>query len=349
MEKYANGEKLATDIKSIFIFNNMYYFVRLIFGFIIIVILSTKVGELLNKNIINVLVAFFLFGAPASAVILMMEKRFLSLINPRKIVEIIRLFGTAYLLLYMLIAIGLLIYLSLNSAASGSGNSLEILLLVDSLAVYLLVVLFAMMGYLVLQFHYELNYRVRLHCVDSNAKLSSSPMANVEIFIQEGRFEDAQKLLLEKITTNGMDVSANERLILLYVFQGKDNYAQKIIEVYFELLIKNKKQKQAADFYCKLRGKEIKISQQGSQTALAMIREMHNRNQYSVALELIHRYSCRPGKETYWDEFALEEAIILDEYENSQREVAALLELIIKRSLNQSLLELAQFRLDNID
>jgi len=176
-----------------------------------------------------------------------------------------------------------------------------------------------------------------------------SSQANVEIFIQEGRFEDAQKILLEKIAGNEMDVAANERLVLLYAFQGKNNDAKKIAKRYFELLVQSNKQKQAADFYYKLRTQKIPVSRPDPQTALTMIKEMHNKNQHLAALELIDLYSCRPGQEERWDEFAFEKSIILREFQNKRQQAAELLTLIVKRSLNQERLESAQFRLDTLD
>jgi len=158
MEDIANRETPTTEIKSIFQFNNTYLFVRLIFGCSALLVLFIKAGAFLDQNLMNVIAAFFLFGVPASWVILMMEKRFLSLINPQKILYIIRLFGKAYILLYLILVSGLLLYVSLtvgfSNSTTASVNNFGSLFLSNSLMMYLLVVFFSMMGYLVLQYHY---------------------------------------------------------------------------------------------------------------------------------------------------------------------------------------------------
>ena len=61
---------------------------------------------------------------------------------------------------------------------------------------YLTISVAIMAGYLVYQYHHELNFtseRSTLHQINADPQVDD--MAEVDIFIQEGRYEDAQKLL----------------------------------------------------------------------------------------------------------------------------------------------------------
>ncbi len=340
MEQVANGEKLNTDIKRLFNSEKKGLFIKMLFTIGFITLLVVKSTSLIGEWVGYILAAFFILGAPASFIILMMEKMVFSMISPIKISYIIRLFGGAYFRLYFIAALTVVTSLQFNAAANTNNFLAE--LIANTFSMYLVVVLFSMMGYLVFQHHHELNYSVRSNNLQSLRTQLPNDMTEVEIFLQEGRFEDAQKLLLDKIAANPLDFKANEKLILLYAIQGNDKHLQKIAEEYFKNLIENNKQSHAADFYTKLSNKSVDFFPAQSANALEMAEQMTNTRQYQTGLSLLSHYSCEPNGDKEWDKIALLKAKLLAEFADDIPSGLILLDSIIKRSVDQQRLEYAE-------
>jgi len=182
MEQVANGEELNPSSQKLFSTENKGMFTKLLLTYIFIAILLNKTIAIFGEGIGYSIAAFFVLGMPASFIILMMEKTVFSMINPAKISYIIKLFGWAYLLLY-LIAIAS-ITMSLHFSLLASGTSFLAELLVNILSIYFVIVLFTMMGYLVFQHHYELNYNVRLSHISSLRSQKINEMTEVDIFLR---------------------------------------------------------------------------------------------------------------------------------------------------------------------
>lgn len=347
MEQVANGETVSSDIKQFFISKNKGLFIKMLFTYGFMVILIGKTIILFGTAIGYMIAAFFILGVPASFIILMMEKRVFSMINPVKIGYIVKLFGGAYFLLYFIAVLSIIASVQFSAVANTgssdvrSGNLLAEFL-TNAFSIYLIIVLFSMMGYLVFQHHYELNYSVRSSNLQSLRQRSTNDMTEVEIFLQEGRFEDAQKLLLKKIDENSMDYKANEKLILLYGVQGNDKHMEKIANSYFLKLIENDKQGHAAEFYFKLTSKGIGFFPESTCLALPLAEKMNNNLQYKVALSLLEHYSCEPGGDPSWDKIVLLKAQLLAEYCDDNISAVKLLDSILKRSVDQELLAAAE-------
>lgn len=344
MEKVANGEPIKAEKKQWFSSEKKGFFIRLLFTYSFIVILISKTFIIFGNTVGYFLSAFFILGLPASMMILMMEKRFLSMINPVKIGYIIKLMGSVYFLLYLLVAIISATSFYFSSISQGQSQFLAEILS-NGISFYLVIVLFSMMGYLIFQYHHELNYRVSSkNLQNSSASLKMNQderMVEIDIFLQEGRFEDAQTILLEKIAINAMDYKANEKLITLYGIQGKDTYLSKIAEAYFKKLVEQEKVAQAADFYVTLAHKSIEYYPSEATLALLIAEGMCNAKQFKIALSLLNHYSDSPNGEQCWDEIAYLKARIYAEFSNENKKATKLLNLIIKRSVKQILLEKA--------
>ncbi len=340
MEKIANGEKLNSDLKQFFVSENKNMFIKMLFTYAFITMLISKTITIFGAGIGYPLAAFFILGVPASCIILMMEKNLFSMINPIKVGYIINLFGAAYFLLYFIAILSVMISFQFSVAVNSSNFLAEFL--TNAFSIYLVMVLFSMMGYLVFQHHYELNYSVRSSNLQSLRQHQLNDMTEIEIFLQEGRFEDAQNLLLKKINDNPMDYKANEKLILLYGVQGNDKHMQKIAESYFIELIKNKKYSYAAEFYFKLANKSMEYFPGTTLLAVTLAEQMKNNRQYKVALFLLDHYSCEPGGDQFWDKVGLLKAHLLAEYCNDNTAAISLLNNIIKRSVDQEILTEAE-------
>ena len=342
MEKIANGEKLTSKVKLLLWSENKGMFVKMLFTYGFISVLIVKTTSIFGAAIGYPIAAFFLLGTPASFIILMMEKTIFSMINPVKIGYIIRLFGGAYFLLYLVAIFGVIVSSQFSQAAVANSNNMLAGFTAHAFSAYLVIVLFSMLGYLVFQHHHELNYSVRSSNLQSLRQPLTNQMIEIEIFLQEGRFEDAQKLLLNKINDNPMDHKANEKLILLYGVQGNYNHMEKIADAYFAQLVKNGKQSHAAEFYFKLSDKGLEYFPESALLAISIAQRMNNSRQYQAAIALLDHYSCMPGGDQTWDKVALVKASLLVEFGNDNITAISLLDNIIKRSVEQDLLTEAE-------
>lgn len=342
MEKIANGEKITSDIKKILDFENKGMFLKMLLTFGFVSVLIVNINAILGTFIGYPIMAFFLLGLPASFIILMMEKSIFSMINPIKIGYIIKLFGGAYFLLYVIAIVAAVLSSQVNQIVNTSTNNLLAEFIFHAITIYLVIALFSMMGYLIFQYHHELNYSVRSSNLQSLKQSLKNDMTEVDIFLQEGRFEDAQKLLLNKINDNPMDYKANEKLILLYGIQGNNKHMDKIANAYFTQLIEDNNQSHAAEFYVRLSNQCMEFFPESTLVALSLADKMKNNQQYKVALSLLEHYSSKPGEGLCWDKVGLLKARFLAEYCNDNNAAIKLLDSILKRSVDQDLLTKAE-------
>lgn len=342
MESVACGEELPKKVTKFLKLENKSVFTKLVLAYGFVAFVLTEI-YMINSGLSILLSGFFILGLPASFIILMMEKSMFSMLNPVKIGFIIKQFASAYFLLYGFVLAIAAIAITANSIASEISPGLMASLVVNMLLLYLTLVVFLMAGYLVYQYHHELNFSINrqsLHHVDSPP--SSDEMAEVNIFIQEGRYEDAQKLLLQKLEVNPRDYRASEKLILLYGIQGKDSFLQKIAEQYFQEMHLIGKHKQAADFLQKLDQKGLAVKAPSIEITVGLVQQMKNKQQFQFALELLDRCLAENIKARHWEYAYLVKAQLLTEYANRAEDAAELLQHIINRGIEQEVMQQAE-------
>ncbi len=309
------------------------------------ILLVNKMNDVFGDATGYGLTVLLLLGVPASLAIFIMEKNILSPINPLKIIMLIKLFGKAYWFLFSITLLCGFFIVKAYSVVAITTSPFFVSFLLFAVSFYLITSLFLMVGYLIYQHHVELNYSINAfdpNSTDYNNKQKTDDMAIVEIYLQEGRFEDAQTLLLKKVKQNPLNYKANEKLILLFGALNKTHFIEDLIEQYFSLLVELNKAKHAADFYCQLLLRQISYKPSSSDLVIAMLPFMCNLEQYKSALTLLESCSLRPADEKRWDELALLKAKILIEFDQDKASAVALFNLIAKRSLNQALLDEAE-------
>ena len=341
MESVASGENLKLKVSDFLTAKSKSMFIKLMLIYAFSVILIVKLSAI--SSAIGVLLAgFLILGLPASIIILMMEKSMFSMVNPAKVGYIINLFGKAYFVLYAIILLASVIGVeSFHMVESSSGFAKRFI--VNWGLLYLTMVVFLMAGYLVYQYHRELNFaisRQTIFQVVDGPKAES--MAEVNIMIQEGRFEDAQRMLLDKIKQSELDYKANEKLIMLYAIQGKLSFLDKIAQPYFEKMVKNGKARHAAEFYFKLHKKKVEFVPNSIDVVIGLTEEMKNKAQFIVALELIDRFNEKFNMVKGWEQLYFTRAQLLVEFANKLPEAKLSLQTILKRGIEQELLDKAE-------
>ncbi len=348
LEQVANGDTYKPSLKKLIPSRYLNLSIRIIFGIGVLSYSILQARLLIGETLSILLAAFFVFGLPASLAILKMEKQLLSMFNPFKIVNIIKIFGVAYFFLFILSIIGFFLFFILFTDTSSETFHFSTKMVFYLLSIYLFTVLFAAMGYLIFQHHVDLNYKIVVKKIGTTKSKVPGKYARVDIYLQEGRYEDVQTYLLKQIEVSPLDPEANEKLIQIYLMQGNRKHMKMMADKYFSLIVSRGKLRQAADFYEKLQVKGANYFPEDLALVKELVEPMLNIRQFKAGLSILNHYNCIPSDGNYWDEIALLKARFLAEYVGKIEESITLLKRIIKRSFNQLLLNEAEQLLEII-
>ncbi|MFT5521905.1 MAG: tetratricopeptide (TPR) repeat protein, partial [Enterobacterales bacterium] len=201
-------------------------------------------------------------GFPASVIILALEKRFFSAINPLRIIYIITAIGAPYIILYVTWLLALAVSLWMQE------YHLQGHFLISSLSLwlsfYIWTAWFAMLGYATFQYHQQLGIAVapqhkhqrKLQQREKKANAKSAAVKEAEILIAESRHEDALNLLSMAMNQPmaEMDVhrfylkilisldqtkrlnTASKHLVRQFIHQNKHSEAVQVAVLVIELL-----------------------------------------------------------------------------------------------------------------
>jgi len=169
---------------------------------------------------LSLLLSSFLF--PASIMLLASSQHFLRAVNPLAIAELIKKVGFSYIILFVFLGLlvsGLLAAWKLLSASVPVYLLLSAILLV---VMYFILVMFSMMGYVLYQFHQQLNFVDEVVHDVNDTKNENKSDVNLDILLQEGKYSEAVSWLAEKIELQPNDFSLRERLHrILYSIEDK--------------------------------------------------------------------------------------------------------------------------------
>ncbi|MFT5451352.1 MAG: tetratricopeptide (TPR) repeat protein [Enterobacterales bacterium] len=201
-------------------------------------------------------------GFPASVIILALEKRFFSAINPFRIIYIITAIGAPYIILYVTLL------LALGASLWMQQYQLQGHFLISSLSLlvgfYIWTAWFAMLGYATFQYHQQLGIAVapqhkhqrQQQQRQKTATIKSAAVKEAEILIAESRHDDALNLLSTAMNQPmaEMDVhrfylkilvsldekkrlnTASKHLVRQFIHQDKHSEAVQVAVLAIELL-----------------------------------------------------------------------------------------------------------------
>ncbi|RDX38219.1 hypothetical protein DZA50_00755 [Kangiella sp. HD9-110m-PIT-SAG07] len=181
-------------------------------------------------------IAVVSFATPAMLIVLAMEKHVTSAVNPARIASCVKAIGWPYLLLF---GFSFLIDTGLEFAQSQLHfwlpQAVAYPMLFAALA-YFYIVKFSMFGYVAFQYHVELGYGIDSeNLIDgSDNALEKRLLAKVDVFIQEGRFEDAEEVLYDLAQDKKHTVKALERLVRLNIVRKNPTGAIKAANNYYQ-------------------------------------------------------------------------------------------------------------------
>ena len=283
-------------------------------------------------------------GTPAAIMILAMENRFSSAMNPVIIYSVITRIGMPYFIMFVmfyLLDIAQSFLLALLQQYIDPSLSFAVYVLVT---LYFYIIIFNMMGYIIYQHHEVLDFSidVEMHQQDEDTQFNSvavSPeMREIEILIHEDKMAQAVTQLRTLIDTNPGNIDAHERILKLLRLMGNKPLHLTQAQKFMSYLIGNNKMGSAAQIF--QQGyefdKKLKPEKAGERHYMAKyLRQKGKAKQAMVILNDLHReYPSYEGiPEAY-----LMVAQLLSEHLNDDDRAVMILKFLVKNYSTHALI-----------
>jgi tetratricopeptide (TPR) repeat protein len=208
-----------------------------------------QVGKHLTEFVLS-------FATPAAIMVLAMEDKLFSALNPATVGSVILRIGTPYIILFVLfyllqIARDTMIALLAEAVNPSLGATIFVFV-----SMYFYLIMFNMMGYLLYQHHEELGFSIDVDVdeyLDKKKEVAdvevSPELRAVEILIHEGKAEDAVKQLQGIVRNSPTDIEARERMLKLLRLTGDMSLFREQGQSYISYLMNDNKLGQAAKVY----------------------------------------------------------------------------------------------------
>lgn len=307
----------------------------------------------IGKHIVGFVLAF---ATPAAIMVLFMEDKLLSALNPSVVGSVIMRIGTPYFLLFVLF------YMLQRARGATFGllagvvdPSLWVILFVF-ISMYFYLIAFNMMGYLLYQHHEKLGFNIEVDVEEIPEKLRkvkepeiNPEMRAVEILIQEGKTEDAISQLQGIIRNSPTDIEARERLLRLARLTGNMVLHREQGQSYISYLLSNNKLSQAVKVYqgCNEYDKSFKPIKPGERVELArFLRQNGQAKQAMVLLNNLHRDF--PSYENVPDAYLMVAQMLCEQF-NEDARARQVLQFILQNYPSHPMLGAVQDYLHIVD
>lgn len=233
---------------------------------------------------------------PASVMLLAIEERFLSAINPLALIAAALQIGPSYLLLWL--------FLMLFSAGSNQiaaivapGVDFGITLFVYNFAtLYFSVAMFHLMGYVVFQYHEPLGFSIDRQVAVQASDPGSATLDPIQILITEGRLDEALRELETRLRQNPGDLLLHERFNRLLMTIGDKARGAPHADLYIGRLIAAGQAGQALNVYRRSQATLGPIEIKDANDAIILARLAGERHEARLVLALLVRFEQRfPG------------------------------------------------------
>ncbi|NVJ61718.1 MAG: ABC transporter permease [Gammaproteobacteria bacterium] len=259
MEYLAQGHHEAMDFSKLLSFSNGWVFLKLVAIGLVLGFVTIKVMNF-SFALGMILVIFFVLAYPAMNIVLCTDKSILSAINPLRLIFVMSVMGKGY---WILFALTLVFSMTITFTQELAFENLprHLSLSVAHLAyLYFNFALYAMIGYAIYQYHHELGFSVFRDTLHQNVAASRASVASgnsknaskssqegdgaylkeARIYIQEGRYQEAQDTLIDALKVNEQDNEIYEMLYRLFELRGNSDWLAKLTEKHLTILHQTK-------------------------------------------------------------------------------------------------------------
>jgi len=254
-------------------------------------------GLLQSTMLFWLLMTMTMLLLPASVMLLAIEERFFSAINPLALIDTALRIGLPYLLLWL--------FLMLFSAGAGQiamvvapGVDVGITLFVYNFAtLYFSVAMFHLMGYVVFQFHEPLGFSIdRQVVVEASNPGVAATLDPIQILITEGRLDEAVRELETRLRQNLADLPLHERFNRLLITVGDKARGVPHADLYIGRLVAAGQAGQALDVYRRSVTPLGRLDITDAKDVMVLARLAGERHESRLVLALLARFEQRfPG------------------------------------------------------
>jgi len=229
-------------------------------------------------------VAFYSIVLPASIMTLAYTRHLLSAVNPIKLIALVSRLGSSYFILYL--------FLFLLNGAAPTAYVFFIGSIVDSslffavlFQVYFFWVMFAMMGYVLYQYHEDIGYELPKER-EQRKKDLSDPLSDFNRYIKKEDFSAAQRELKSLILRNPDDLQLREKFHKLVKISGdSEELVNQATGMISRLIVANK-HFNAVNIYFDCIKADASFTLQNEDHYLPLVQEMRRMQMHSEAIKL---------------------------------------------------------------
>jgi hypothetical protein len=265
------------------------FFILLVFD--LIEFTALDLFDQVGKHIVEFVLAF---ATPAAIMVLSMEDKLFSALNPATVGSVILRMGGPYIILFVLFYLLQIARDTMIVLLAGKMNPSLAASVFVFVSMYFYLIMFNMMGYLLFQHHEELGFGIDVDVEDypetkkkKTPELEVSPeLRAVEILIHEGKTEDAARQLQGVIRNNPTDIEARERMLKLLRLTGDMNLFREQGQSYISYLMSENKLAQAAKVYqgCVEYDKTFKPEKANERVELAKVFRHNGQPKHAMTL-----------------------------------------------------------------
>ena len=217
LEETARGNMAPPPLDKESLLSDMELPVMEVFLIFFVVTINMIVQSLFSFFALAPLMLLTILALPAAIMALAIERSFVQILNPAYLWQFIQRIGVHYLLLCAFLLL-LIIALSTTVGLLGAFTpDYLITFLVSIITMYFVLVMFHMMGYVIYQYHEDLQFEVAdVHAENevaaAHAPRPSVPRPNTEVLLNEGKIEQARKELEAYVHQAPGDLEVRARL-----------------------------------------------------------------------------------------------------------------------------------------
>ena len=294
----ALGQKQAPDVEKSFEGS-----ISLIFYVFIIMLLAGLVTSLAGSTLgvaFEILVGIICVAVlPAAVLVIVIDERLLPAVNPIRLMSIVSTMGVSYFVMLIFILIMLSSMGILSAVFELSDNSFFIFIQA-AIGNYYSIVVFHIMGYLVYQNHYQLNFQTKTQKVKSLGRTRNKHLnAKIGVLIKSGQYVQATELCKQQVKTSEATLWQWTRCFKLMCVDDMDKSMQNFSSHYFSKLEAQQQYDTLADAYIRIKKRlpEFEIKDPKMQLTIAQgLLEIGRYKFVVVLLKDFIKTNREPGK-----------------------------------------------------
>ncbi len=264
LEKTSNGKLDSVDFSVDLLNHGFVLPIKQILVFFLMYWILKQEIQHFQFRLAEVTLYLFIFLLPAQIMILVKEDSIINSINPLYLFLTIKSILAPYLIMFAFLS---LLYFSFTyvqkemvlmmiSGGISLYTILGIIMIATIVTFYTFLIMFNMMGYVAYQYHEELNYEISMHVDEKfeshkrTKEVTHNPeLAEVEVFIMEGRVDEAIRELKIKLSRQPENLDFNT-LCYNLLKEGGDKQAYLLhAQSYMNVLFKTGKKMRASQIY----------------------------------------------------------------------------------------------------